>query len=151
MSFLSASRVRMHLSQGLKFGFAGALATAVDFAVFNLLLAAAGLDPRFASVFSAPFGLVTVFLLNKYVSFRGREGAMQVQIVRFLLVYGVSYVLHVTLIALFITLAVRALGVPSTPLLANAAKALTVGCIALWNYALLHSFVFRPRRPSWKP
>lgn len=136
--------IRIHLRQLIGFGIAGGFATLIDLSVFNLVIALSSVDPRFASFVSAPFGLLTVFLMNKYVAFRGREGKTATQVLRFALVYGVAALLNISLTAIFITVGPHVVALPMVGL-ANASKLLAVLCVALWNYVLLHSFVFARR------
>lgn len=134
--------MRTHLGQIIKFGLAGGTAFIVDFTGFNLIIAYTYIDPRFASIFSAPLALATVFLMNKFVTFRGRGGKTTAQVVRFGIVYGIAFLLNVGLTALFITLGVHLLNMNMTTLLSNASKILAVGCVMFWNYSMLHLFVF---------
>ncbi len=138
-------RVRTHLAQGMRYGIAGLAGTAADFLGFNAVLFLTPVDARLASVISAPLGLSTVFLLNKYYAFRGRPGRTRRQLVRFGLVYGVAMLFNVSLTALFITAGLRLLSHVSFSVVANVSKALAVGCVMLWNYTLLHAFVFADR------
>jgi putative flippase GtrA len=148
VSFFNRDWLRLHLTQGTKYALVGAIATTLDFATFNAIFLTTGIDPRIANALSAPVGLATVFFLNKYFSFRGREGSLGTQLTRFALVYGAAYVFNVLCTALFITLSIHVLHVPLSTLVANASKLLAAGCVVIWNYTLLHSFVFSDRLKS---
>lgn len=58
----------------LKFASVGAMGTVLDFAVFNLLSASAGLQPVIASIFSFSAAVVNNFLWNRHWTYPESRG-----------------------------------------------------------------------------
>ncbi|TSC80385.1 MAG: hypothetical protein G01um101425_39 [Candidatus Peregrinibacteria bacterium Gr01-1014_25] len=124
--------VRSHGPRFMKFGLSGGLGAIVDFSGLFVLTAILHVDDRYAVILSSVPALIVVFLMNKHVTFRasGKAGS---QVVKFGLVYAAAFLWNGMLSLLFL-----AAGLPAFP-----AKFLAIGCVAMWNYCLLHSFVFR--------
>lgn len=137
-AFLSILRIRFprttaHVEKGVKFAMSGGLGAIIDFSGLFVLQNVFDVDARFAVVLSTLPAIVVVFLMNKYFTFRDTRRNHGTQATKFLLVYGAAFLWNSGLSLLFL-----ALGLP-----APIAKACAILCVALWNYILLNSFVFR--------
>ncbi|UPA22468.1 GtrA family protein [Candidatus Peribacteria bacterium] len=137
---------RRHASQLWKFMIAGGSGAIIDFSLLNLLSVGAGLDPRFANIFSTLISSLAVFLINKFFAFRHRQGNAGKQAMRFAMAYALAYFLNVAFTALFITIGVYLLPQVALPIISNLSKAAAIGAVMFWNYFLLHSFVFRQKK-----
>jgi putative flippase GtrA len=144
---MTLSRLRdliyRHKDQLWKFAVAGGLGAVIDFSFLNMGVVFLHLDPRVSNIFSTLISSVAVFLINKFFAFRHRQGRAATQAVRFTVVYALAYVLNVGFTALFITIALRIFPTVAAPIISNGSKALAIGFVMFWNYALLHSFVFK--------
>jgi putative flippase GtrA len=111
----------------------GVCSAGVDFLLFSVLVVWR-IDPLIAHLVSRPTGGVTCFFLNRYWTFRAREGAFSGQFVRFWCVFAMSLLLTEGLLALFL----RGLGLP--PLAGKAlAEAIAIG----FNFTTLKLWTFR--------
>lgn len=136
-------KIRSHSAQLWKFAIAGGSGAIIDFSLLNAGVVFLNLDPRVSNIFSTLISSTVVFLVNKYFAFRHRQGKAATQAARFVVVYALAYALNVGFTAGFITLGLYFLPSVSGPLISNASKALAIGVVMFWNYALLHKFVFK--------
>jgi putative flippase GtrA len=125
--------ITRHARQGLKFAVSGGLGAVVDFGGLFLLQHAVGLEARHAVVLSIFPALIVVFLMNKYFTFRDSKAPHGKQAAKFAAVYALAILWNIILSLVFLSV-----GLP-----APVAKALAIACVSLWNYTLLHGFVFR--------
>ena len=127
----------------LRFGAVGAFNTAVDFAVFGLLVGLAGLSPYYANLLAFAAAVLCSFVLNRNWSFRDRldpssvpsNGVMQLA----------SFVLFMSATALFCSWLLTQLiaaGVGLVP-----AKIGVTAVSMLINYAVMSRLIFNNRNP----
>jgi|GEM_PF-148853 len=136
-AFFSVIRVRsknfyLHAIQASKFilcGFCGAM---IDLGSLYLFVEYGSFDPNIAFIPSTMVAAVFVFFFNKYVTFGRHEHSLMHQMWRFIVVYSVAFLLNVFLAIFFHWLGLYYI----------LAKALAIGLVAFWNYALSHSFIF---------
>lgn len=122
-----------HRRRILRFGGAGVVSAATDFAVYALALGA-GAQPAVANALAFLVANVQSYLLNARLTFvyDGRPAQISVSAYgRFLLTHALSLVVSTALVA---TLAPH-IG----PL---SAKFIAIGVAAVWNYGASHYFVF---------
>lgn len=99
---------------------------------------------------SALLPAIFVFFFNKYVTFGAADGNTATQTGRFLMVYASTFVLNYILSSLFYMLGDHfILGstvagfIIADVHLAYAAKAGAIGIVAVVNYILSHTFIFK--------
>lgn len=83
----------------ITYGLVGCINTLVDFLVFTLMLSVVGLDVKWAQSIGYLTGVLTSFTLNRNITFKGGKNNVTAQIVRFIVVNGVSYLVSTNLIA----------------------------------------------------
>lgn len=134
MKFL-VHHARHHAPKVVRFGLSGGLGACVDFSTLFILKQFLHVPDAYAVVLSSLPALVVVFTMNKYVTFSDRAQGAKTgsQAVKFILVYAAAFLWNSGLSIVF-------LGAGASAFLA---KFLAIGCVAVWNYVLLHSFVFR--------
>jgi putative flippase GtrA len=120
-------------------GLAGALGTAIDFAVLVLLVERAGCSIPLSAFLGAAAGAAVCFLMNKHVAFRDRSPVTLRQVGRF----GFVAVAASLLMALAMRIVAVDLHVPYL-----AAKVLCAALVFLvWTYPAQRRLVFA-RRPA---
>ncbi len=126
---------RHHAPKVLRFALSGGLGACVDFSSLFLLTAVLHVAAQYAVVLSSLPALLVVFFMNKYVTFgsHAKHGNVGSQAIKFVLVYAAAFLWNSGLSLVFLSAGATAF----------LAKFLAIGCVALWNYILLHSFVFR--------
>ena len=122
------------LTKAFRFAAVGVLNTGIDFALFTVLVHAAGWAPVPANIVSYGTGIANSFVLNKFWTFRdttplARSG---VPFARFLVINLSSLALSTGVVALL---------VPVMP--AVWAKVVSIGVVFVWNFTLTRRFVFR--------
>ncbi len=129
----SIRRLHETLHRPAKFAVVGAANTAVDFALFWLLISAVGWRPVLANSFSYSAGLANSYVLNKIWTFRDASRSRKTahQFVRFagfnLIGLGISNAIIWTL------------GPTITPL---GAKGVAIFATFIWNYWTSRRFVY---------
>jgi len=125
--------LRTHGSSFVRFAVCGGLGACVDFGTLHLLVAYASWEEQYALIVSTGLAMTFVFFANRFFTFRVRGGGVSTQIAKFLSVYltaaGMNYALSLTLIVLGVHYLF--------------AKAVAIGTIMFFNYAMLRGFVFR--------
>ena len=126
---------RRHAPKALRFALSGGLGACVDFSALFVLTKVLFVAPQYAVVLSSLPALLLVFCMNKYVTFgdQAKQGKVGAQAVKFVLVYAAAFLWNSGLSLVFLSAGASAF----------LSKFLAIGCVALWNYILLHSFVFR--------
>lgn len=124
---------RRHGPQFLKFAVCGGIGAVIDFGSLAILVEFLGVPPQAALFFSSLFAMVFVFLANKFFTFRNHDRQVGGQAAKFLIVYGLALLFNASLSNLFLWLGAHY----------ALAKALAVGVVMFWNYALSHGFIFR--------
>jgi putative flippase GtrA len=122
-----------HLSQGIKFALVGGLGATFDFIALTILVQLLHVNEHVAFVISASSGAIIVFFINRTFTFRAAAGAYGQQLPRFAAVYGTAIVLNAALASFFFW----------TGFDYRFSKLLAIAVVAIWNYTLSHSFVFR--------
>lgn len=85
------------------FGLVGVMNTAVDFAVYSLLLACTPLGLGLSQAAGYCAGLVNSFVMNRHITFRqGSTTSLKAQVPRFLLVNGVTLALSILCLSLLV-------------------------------------------------
>jgi dolichol-phosphate mannosyltransferase len=138
-AFLSVLRIRfgptfVHIEKIIKFAFAGAAGAVVDLGTLTLLVQFGGISPHVGVFISTSLALGVVFLLNRSVTFRGHHQSFLQQVTKFLLVYAAAFCFNVGIASGLIWAGVHYF----------IAKVVAILIVAVWNYLLLHFFVFRP-------
>ena len=141
--------LHLHLSQFLKFAVIGLVNSLFDLLCLFLFVEIFALPLLLAVSLSDAFAITNAFLMNKWWTFRtpskssqlrqgfaGQAGQFAVQYMKFLLVYGMSYLLGVS-ITLFLAEVVGVWYI--------FAKILAIPLCAIWNYCWLHFGVFRQK------
>ena len=121
----------------LRYGAAGIGSFVVDLAVFVALVEGGGTDPLWAHAVSRPLGGVACWWLNRRFTFRS-TGRVPGELLRFAVVFGVSFALTEGLLALFCR------GLALAPLVG---KLLAEGIAFLFNFFALRRFTYR-RKPA---
>lgn len=127
------ARARRHAPVFMRFLLSGGLGATVDFGTLLLGTRYFGWLPEMALLLSGALALATVFLANKYFTFRRHDTKAQSEAWKFLLVYGTSACLNYVLSLLFIQA-----GLPEF-----LAKAGAICVLLGVNYIFLHGFVFK--------
>ncbi|OGJ55132.1 hypothetical protein A3D11_03620 [Candidatus Peribacteria bacterium RIFCSPHIGHO2_02_FULL_49_16] len=125
--------IRMHVFQGMRFAVCGGAGAIVDFSSLYILVQILGVVPYVGYVGSTSFALIVVFFSNKYFTFKNHEKKHGTQFLKFLLVYGTSFVLNVGIASFLYWFGLQYM----------LAKALAIAILAFWNYSLSHGFVFK--------
>ena len=107
---------------------------AVDFTIFSVLVFFVDFEAILCQGISRILGGVTSFALNKNITFNGGQGNIKVETRRFLLLYGVSYVLSLSLFGFWNKVLLIA------PLIA---KILSDSLCALFNFFAMKFYVYR--------
>ena len=107
---------------------------AIDLAIFSTLILFVEIEPIFSQGISRIMGGLTSFGLNKFVTFKNKESKTRVEVRRFLILYGVSYVLSLTLFSILDR--VLLIGV-------FIAKILSDGICFLFNFVVMKFYVYR--------
>ncbi len=139
-------RVRKHAKQGLKFCICGLLGATLEFSIIGILVDYFLIDVHIAYIPSGLVSLVFVFFFNKYITFGNRDKKAAEQTVRFLIVYGMAFIINYTLASAFYVLGSHYLSLEDVTV-ALLAKALAIGITAFWNYFFSSGFVFRRSPP----
>ncbi len=113
----------------------GAVATALDYAVFFIALQFLGLDPVPAALLGYAAGGVLSYLLNRAHVFE-TERAHRAAVVRFMGVMGVGFLLTGYAMRVFTE------GLSLAPLLA---RILTYGVVLVFNFVAHRFFTFGPK------
>lgn len=135
MSLLHSSTVHKHFSQLWRFVICGGSGFALDLGSLTLFVEYAKIDPRIAVILSSVVGATFVFFANKFFTFKNRERKTGSQVMKFILVYGVSIIGNSLIANALLLIGLNYLF----------AKIIAVGIGALWNYALSHGFVFKKK------
>jgi putative flippase GtrA len=122
----------LHLTQGAKFAVCGVIGMMVDLGTLGLLVESFGISRYYASFISTGIAICFVFLGNKYLTFKSGGGNTKGELLRFLLVYCIAFFLNGSITSALIYVGVYYI----------AAKIIAIAIGALWNYVLLHFFVF---------
>lgn len=117
----------------VKYGGVAAGSAAADWIVF-VALHALGLNYLVGQVISRIAGGVFSFLMNRYWSFRAGARGVTVQGRRFLILYGFSYVLSLTL--LYVQVDLFGLG-------AYLAKLVSDGLVFVVNFVVMNNYVYK--------
>lgn len=123
----------------IRFALVGAANTVLDYAVFAILMTAAGTPVLLANAAGYGTGMVSSFLLNRSWTFRVRRDAAP--LLRYLPRFAAF-----NLVGLGLSTLVVALLVPAVPPLA--AKIAATGVTFAWNYWSSRRFVFTASRAS---
>ena len=129
------SRIRRHAPVFARFLVSGGLGASVDFGTLLLCTRVLNWPPATALLLSGSLALLTVFLCNKYFTFRLHETKARSEAWKFLLVYGNSALMNY-LISLCL---IHFLAVPEF-----IGKAVAVVSLLGLNYVFLRGFVFKP-------
>ncbi len=84
----------------IRFLFVGGLNTAVGYGFYALFISI-GLDPYVATTLSTVLGVINSYFWNKYFTFRQPKKSLS-EILRFVLVYAISYGANLGLVYVFI-------------------------------------------------
>lgn len=125
-----------HVSQFLKFAIIGGANTLLDLFLLAIFVSGLHWPLRLSVGLSDAIAITNAFLMNKSWTFQNRERTYAAQYIKFLLVYGTSYIVGVAT-TLFL---VEGLGVWYI-----FAKICAIPPAAIWNYLWLHYGVFRVR------
>lgn len=135
MTFAPIPFARRHAPTFLRFLVCGGLGACIDFGTLHLLVAYVGWPEKYALIVSTGLSMCFVFLANRFFTFGQRGKGATTQAAKFLMVYMVAATLNYILSLSLVYLGVHYL----------LAKAIAIGTIMFFNYALLHGFVFRKR------
>lgn len=131
--------LHLHISQFLKFAIIGGSNTLLDLFLLALFVEVSAVPLRLAVVLADSLAITNAFFMNRWWTFRrkgfgGQAGHIAVQYVKFLLVYGTSFLLGIS-ITLFLAEIVGVWYI--------FAKICAIPPAAIWNYCWLHFGVFR--------
>ena len=133
VEFIRRASERLGVRQFLRFAAAGAVATAVQYAVLIALVEAAHVGELMAAVLAYLCGAVTSYLLNRRFTFTGTQAGHGQAFAKFMLV---------NLIGLGINTAIFA-GLTHVSLHYILAQMAATALVLIWNYAGARLFVFR--------
>ncbi len=125
--------MRKHAKQLIKFGFTGGIGSCVDLGSLALIVEYAHIRPLIAGILSSLIAVTIVFTFNKFFTFRNHERQFAKQIAKFALVYGIAFCMNIALYSFLL----------STGLQYVVAKLSAILIIAVWNYILSNSFIFK--------
>ena len=130
-------QAKRHIQQFTKYGSAALGSAATDWLLFTTLIFNGVTSPLAAQILSRIGGGIFSFAVNGYWCFNS-EGKLRLLKAgrRFLLLYGFSYCLSISLFLIFLEL----LGVP-----AFLAKLSSDMMILIINYIVMHNYVFHGR------
>jgi len=77
------------LKQIITFGIVGGIATVIDFIFFNLIFLMTSLFV-YSRVIGIFMSMIWNFMMNRTVTFKAQEGKIKGQLVKYLIVYGIS-------------------------------------------------------------
>lgn len=121
------------MSQFLRYSLVGVVNTVVGYAVIFLLMYL-GTNPLASNALGYMVGFVLSFVLNRNFTFRS-TGGQRIEIIRYLLVFGISYLANFAILLLLI-------GVTNTH---TALAQVLAGVIYFgFSYVLNKYYVFRP-------
>jgi putative flippase GtrA len=135
------------LGQFLRFAVVGGINTGVDFAVYNLLLWATGIEKGekiiVLNVISFSVAVINSYFLNKWWAFKDQEKSEQAKkFTLFLLVSVIGAAINSGTVY-YITTYVPVMFGLSPKLWANAAKIVATGLSLIWNFVGYKLFVFK--------
>ncbi len=133
--------LKKHARQMTKFAVSGGIGSVIDLGSLVLFVDRLAVDARIAVVLSSLLSLCFVFVANKLFTFGNRDRSVGAQIAKFLTVYGIAFVINLGVSWLLLWFGVHYF----------LAKVAAIGSTALWNYTLLHSFVFRKQHDDSLP
>lgn len=150
MSILNNPKLNQHAKQVLKFCISGGLGAVIEFSVIYLLIGQLGWSAYVVYIPSALIPSIFVFFFNKYVTFGATEGSTASQTKRFLIVYTSTFCLNYVLSSslylmgdvLFLGSSIHGFQLSDVHI-AYAAKICAIGIIAVVNYTLSHTFIFK--------
>lgn len=138
------------MKQVAKFSISGVLGAAIEFSVIYFLIGRLGWSAYVVYVPSALIPAFFVFFFNKHVTFGAKQGDTASQSGRFLMVYASTFCLNYVLSSSFYLLGDRIFldsifgGITITEVhIAYAAKVCAIGIVAVVNYVLSHTFIFK--------
>jgi phosphatidylglycerophosphate synthase/putative flippase GtrA len=123
--------------------FASAIATAVDYGTFTILVEVVGIYTGSSRALGAAIGAVTNFTVNKIYTFRTRENSVLVEVPRYAAISLTSLLLNTVGVILLTE------GLRWNPLVAAAVVGLAVSLG--WNLPLHRIFVFREQTVRPRP
>jgi putative flippase GtrA len=127
-------------SAGVRYAAAGGVSLALDVATLYALRTGLGVHLVVATSIAYVVGLVTNFLINRYVVFPSEQTALSSG-ARYLSLVAFNYLATIALVS--------GLTLVSVPYLA--AKFFAVACTMLWNFLAYKHWVFTAsRRAQWK-
>jgi putative flippase GtrA len=91
---------KLFADKRIRFLFVGGLNTAVGYGFYALFIFI-GLDPYLATTLSTILGVINSYFWNKYFTFRQPKKSLA-EVMRFALVYGISYGANLGLVYIFI-------------------------------------------------
>jgi putative flippase GtrA len=149
-TFLSNPKISRHIKQIAKFSVSGVLGAVIEFTVIYLLVGRLGWSAYVVYIPSALIPAFFVFFFNKYVTFGATEGDTASQSGRFLMVYASTFCLNYVLSSSFYLAGDRVFldtvigGITLSEIhIAYAAKICAIGIVAVVNYILSHTFIFK--------
>lgn len=131
---------RSEITRVAKYALIGVMNTGVDYAVFCVLVYAAGLGSAWAQTISYGTAIANSYLLNRVWTFQVKKRRQIGDIVRFIVVNVLSFAAATTVL----------LGLEQAGLEAAIAKAFSVGVSLVVNYAGYKFWVFRAEPKSGK-
>jgi putative flippase GtrA len=140
----SQTRFRRLAVLGTRFLTVGAISTAIEIAVFNLLHYALGADVVTSKIVASLVALVNAYFGNREWTFRHRgHHGRALELVLFVAVNVVCTALGAAIVAA----GVAALGFPG-PVLVNIVNLVSIVIVVLVRFLFYHYLVFRGVRPS---
>ncbi len=125
--------VRKHIGQGTLFVVSGTTGAAIEFVTLWLLVNPIGVPEQYALFFSCLGSITFVYFFNKYRTFKEESKLHVSQTIRFISVYipaiGMNYAISLTLFHYGVHYLL--------------AKAISIGIVAIFNYILSSSFIFK--------
>ncbi len=122
---------------------ASAVATAVDYGTFTILVEVVGVSPGTSRALGALLGAITNFTVNKLYTFRTRENSLWVEMPRYAAISLTSLLLNTVGVILLTE------GLRWNPLIAAAVVGIAVSLC--WNLPLHKIFVFREQTGRPRP
>lgn len=138
MRFLHRARLRRHASQGMKFILVGGTAAMIELLAVTYLVEVLNVQEKLAGGLSLIPSVLFVFLANKYFTFAAGRSRDPREVPRFIVVYGFAIAMNYLLYYAFVHMQFDY----------RVAKALAIAIIAVWNYLMSHSFIFKKAAPD---
>lgn len=141
----SSPRLKRVAALGARFLTVGAISTAIEVAVFNLLYLVLGWDVVAAKIVASLVALVNAYIGNRQWTFRGRDRRRPwVEMVLFVVVNAICTALGALIVWGGVLAVSAAVGHDAGPFAVNVVNLVSIVVVVVARFAFYHYVVFRP-------